>query len=554
MAGNIYAQERERREQEGFVAPPAGPNIYRAERLQRGEMPIEDQTAEEAQETTWTGRSTETLKGAGTAISDALTESMDTGYDTSNIDPATMDALGTPTFGPQERAQTAISESLSAASNVIVDGGLSMLQAIVPDSMQDFVIGYSRKAWDEIAQTPIMKKGIEAASMGIQEYAEWAKENPNHARRLEESINIGALGKARRGLTGKDVSTDMRGAQTTIERPQYTPRRGETYLKKNKKDQMNNRKAQARDLVAPDNYDPKNGSYYEAPGGEVRWDPNTWVKEVMDEMVKVPDMNPKKSYVYNMNKMREKSQSFKDELDELVRTKGGTVNKQSLKAGLANSVNALDSEVLLGTEAGGIARKIYAKTSKLIDEYPGDSAGILEVRRELDRWVNSQKSVFDANFESATTIALRDIRGMLNDTVSKTTKSSKVDGLLKRQHKLLTAADMLEEKAAKQADTWAGRLVQKFEKNTGHKIPTTPLAQVATIGAATAVGGGAGLAAAGGLLGLYKGGKWLFSTDGKKWLSQMVKLSDSVPALKPEVNALIQFSQGLNPDEEPVDE
>jgi hypothetical protein len=217
-------------------------------------------------------------------------------------------------------------------------------------------------------------------------------------------------------------------------------------------------------------------------------------------------------------------------------------------------VNALEKEVLLSGDAEAIARKIYAKTTRLIDEYPGDSAGILEVRRELDKWVNSQKSVFDSNFESATTIALRDIRGALNDTVSKTTKSTKVDGLLKRQHKLLTAADMLEEKAARQADGLVGRYIQKFEKATGHKIPTTPLAQAATVGAATAFAGVPGLATAGGLIATYKGAKWLFSVDGKRWLSQMVQLSDTIPALKPEINALIQFSEGLNPEEEPVDE
>jgi hypothetical protein len=513
------------------------------------EKDVEDMTSEEVQKKTYAERSMGTLQEAGTSISDALAQGVDTGYDTSNIDPATMDALGAPTFGPQERVQTALSDTLSAASNIVVDGGLTLLQSIVPDSMQDFVIGYSRQAWDEIAQTPVMREGIALAQAGAEEYAAWAKENPNHAKRLEESINIGALGKARRGTKGTRKEGEMR-----TEQPNYTPRRGETYLKKNKKDQMNNRKAQARDLIAPDNYDPKNGSYYEGTDGTVRWDPNTWVKETMDEMVKVKDMNHKKSYVHNMNAMREKSQSFKIELDELVLTKGGAVDKQSLKTGLANSVNALEKEVLLSGDAEAIARKIYAKTTRLIDEYPGDSAGILEVRRELDKWVNSQKSVFDSNFESATTIALRDIRGALNDTVSKTTKSTKVDGLLKRQHKLLTAADMLEEKAARQADGLVGRYIQKFEKATGHKIPTTPLAQAATVGAATAVAGVPGLATAGGLIATYKGAKWLFSVDGKRWLSQMVQLSDTIPALKPEINALIQFSEGLNPEEEPVDE
>jgi hypothetical protein len=165
--------------------------------------------------------------------------------------------------------------------------------------------------------------------------------------------------------------------------------------------------------------------------------------------------------------------------------------------------------------------------------------------------------VFDADLESAVSIALKDIRGYLNDTVKKSTKSTRVGPLLDKQHKLLTAGDMLEEKAMKQADTWFGRTIQKFEKATGEKIPTTPLAQAATatalVGAAS-LGGGAAAASAASLIAGYKGLKWLYSADGRQWLVKMVRLTDTIPQLKPEVNALVQMSQGLQPPVVPVPE
>jgi hypothetical protein len=479
----------------------------------------------------------DTLEEAQMNFGDKVLDGQIQGVDTSNISPEMMEKFGEPTASLAERTQSAASEVLSAGSSILVDGGISLVRSLIPDSWEDSIVDFSRDKWEAIAKSPIMQQGIEYAKAGKKEYDEWAKANPEWATRLNEAVNIGALGRA----PGKTLP-----GQT----PNAPKLRGETYIRKQNKNNMNNRKAATQELLEPPTKKNNYGKYYEDKRGTVRWDPNSWTRDVIDEVVKVKDVSPKKSFVHNMNAVRGRSQSFRKELDDLVSTKGTKVNVGGLKEKLQSSVDSMADEVLLSSDAEKMAAKIYRKTEQLLDASDGTSMGVLNVRRQLDEWVNSQRNVFDATFESATSIALREIRGILNNTVSKSTKSAKVDTLLKRQHKLLTAGDMLEEKAMKQADTYFGRFLEKFERDHGIKFPTTPLAQAATVGAATATMGTTGLLASVGGFGAYKGARWLTSPDGKKWLAAAVKLTDQYPNLKPEVNALVQLSEGLKPEEE----
>lgn len=494
---------------------------------------------EEAYPDTFFGQLRQSLEEAQTVVSDRTFGGEDLTYDTSNIDPAIMEAFGQPKLGMDARVQTAASETVKAGSNILIDGGMRIVKTMVPDFVQDAVVDFSRSTWDQFSSNPTVKKGLETLGEGMEAYQGWAKEHPEEARRIGEAINLGAFGRAQGKL-----------------RPNRTPdapkRRGDTYLKKNAKDGLNNRKAQVRNMLEPATKKHNYGTYYEDARGTIRWDPNNWIREVIDETARVRGFNPKRSYVHNMNATRKQSRQFKVELDELVSKRGGKVNIGQVKADLQSSIDDLAEEVLLTGDAEAMARKIYLKAEKLLDASDGTAKGVLDARRALDEWVSTQRNVYDSSFESATTYALRDIRGTMNDAVDSWTRSPRVKELLGRQHKLLTAADMLEEKLMKQADTWFGRLVQNVESATHTKFPTTPLAAGATLAAGAAIAGPAGIGGGAALFGAYKGAKWLMSVDGKRWLAQVVRYTDTYPQLKPEVNALIQISNGLDPSEESV--
>ncbi len=437
---------------------------------------------------------------------------------------------------PKSPAQVVVGEAadvLQAGSNILVDGGLTMLDTLMPDVWQEAVKDFSREKWDMVLANPVAQKGLEAAKSGLETYNAWAKENPDWAESLEDIVSITPLARA----------------------ANFRPR-GETYIRKLNKEGDSNKKRRVFDMLRPVNKDLSKDKYFENDKGVIIWDPSTWTREIIDETTKVEGVSPNRSFVHNINALEAAVDAERKSLDARIAKSEKPINLQSVKTGLANKVNNLESETLLVGDALTTGMRVYKRAAQLLDESDGTALGVLNARRKLDEWVRGQSNVYDAAKESATSIALKDIRGYLNDVVSDNVKSARVKQSLTKQHKLLTATDMLLEKAAREADTRFGRLIQKIENETTLKLPTTPLAQAATIGAAgTAVGmgGGAGLAVAGGLgavLAGYKGGKWLFSPDGKRWLANAMVTLDSNPVTRPEAIALQQLVQGLEQPEE----
>jgi hypothetical protein len=289
-------------------------------------------------------RTANTFDEAKTSITDSIMQGYDDNYDTSKLDPAMAEKFGMPTKSPMQRTGEVVSETLGAGSNILMDGGLTLIQSLVPDAWEDAIIDYSRTTWEKIAQSPVAREGLEVAKSGMEAYGEWAKENPDYAQAIGDAVAVGSLGRS--------------GA----------PRRGDTYLKRQQKLGVSNRKGHTKEMLTPASKKNNYGSYYEDKQGTVRWDPNTWTREVIDEVVRVPEVNPSKSYVHNMNAVREASQGYKGVLDDLVSTKGTTINKQAVKHGLANKVNSLSDDTLLTGNPLDKAIKIYTKASKLIDE------------------------------------------------------------------------------------------------------------------------------------------------------------------------------------------
>ena len=133
--------------------------------------------AEEEAETTFAERTAETVQGAATSITDELLGS-ETDMDTSNIPEDVLGHFGAPTTSALERTQGSVADVVGATSNVVIDGGLTLIQSIMPDSWEESVKDFSRSAWESISESPIMKEGIEVAKSSYEEYQKWAEKNP----------------------------------------------------------------------------------------------------------------------------------------------------------------------------------------------------------------------------------------------------------------------------------------------------------------------------------------------------------------------------------------
>ena len=429
---------------------------------------------------------------------------------------------------PAGHAQTATSDAISYVGERIVDMGFTAAKALIPDDWEDAIVDFSEASWTKLMQNPKFAEGIGFAKDGLEAYQGWADENPDLSRRLEEVINISSV-------AGSKLVPSKAGDFPQLER------------KVAAKD-LSNRKVGVSQMMEPIGKKGE-GNLVINPKTKVKeYVPSKWEQEVNDVVVRTPGVNPKTPFTDNMNAVRNRALSYKDELDTLVLKIGGDIDKQKVLTGLANKVNNLHTETLLSGNALDMGIKIYGRAQELIKASDGTAAGLLQARRDLDKWVNGQRKTFDSDFETATGIALREVRNFLNDTVADATGSPHVKTLLDKQHKLLTAGDALESKALREADGRIGRMIQKWEDKTGGKVPTTPLAQAASavyLGSKAAV-----VAPVGALFGMYKGLKWLGTNHGKLWLNQMKKAAAQSPFLKPEVLALQQLADGLGPTEE----
>lgn len=433
------------------------------------------------------------------------------------------------------RVQGVLSQLIVGGSNILVDGGMTLVRSMIPDDWEDAIVDFSREKWDQIAQNPTVKEGLEFAQESMEAYAAWAKENPGEAKKIEELVNIAAIARPIRALP-----------------------KGQPIKRAGGKQRANNRREQVGELLEPIGKKGDGDITTEGLFDTKVYVPSPREKDIIEEVIKVPSVKPRKSSTYNRSAITQHASKMAKELDEYILKKGNPIiNRDSLNASLANRVNKLADETLLTGNALEAGIKVYHKAQELIDASDGSALGLLQVRRDLDKWIRSQKNVFDADLENGTSIAVREIRRELNSQVNKAMPSEFVSNSLERQSKLWSARDMLDGKAFKEPDTALGRLLEKARSVTGLHVSATPVGVAATGGVIGSIFGSApamgSLVGGGAALTGYAAIKAMRGPRAKEIVGSLLKLADDYPILAPEVNALIQLSEDLGPPEEEVE-
>ena len=130
---------------------------------------------------------------------------------------------------------------------------------------------------------------------------------------------------------------------------------------------------------------------------------------------------------------------------------------------------------------------ILDEAKKLISTSDGTATGILQARKDLDKWLDGidPKMVNDEYMDSKAK-ALKIIREAMNNAVGDAVPDVDVKGLLRKQYLMYKAYDNLGDKAMGMAKTSLARSYINAKRVTGMAIPTTPLAMAATASAASA--------------------------------------------------------------------
>lgn len=192
--------------------------------------------------------------------------------------------------------------------------------------------------------------------------------------------------------------------------------------------------------------------------------------QIQDAVKTVPGISESNTLLQNSNAIHDaigttaqdlKNQLFSREIQPIV-------TQEKWQTFLDTAKASVSENPLLTGDAEATANKIINKFKSLLPQQGDITANdVLDARQSLDRWMNNQKggSIFDPAKETAVSTGLRIVRQGANDLLSSVAEDVPVKELLKKQSLLYDAIDNIAPKAAKEAGSTIGRVVQTIKKH-----------------------------------------------------------------------------------------
>ena len=411
------------------------------------------------------------------SIGEGLTSSIETlksGYD------ETIDLLDKDVIEGRTGVPLMLTKSLLPAAGEVVTTGLKTagqaLSLAVPDFIEDYTMeGLSSIAYD-ISETPLFKEGLEAASQGFGKFLKFKDNYPSEAEYLSSGFDIGLMGlPASKVPPVTDTLDKWSWNKTNAGRLQGVEQRRDIVSQ----------------ILAPVKLEKKDISRTDTKGllGRVTTTPDPLEQEVISVVSLIPEVKGSNNPVKNANAVLDEINATAERLIKRLKLKGNpTINTKGLNA----SMDAEVAKYFAGNAAKvSIAspkkmQAILDEAKKLISASDGTATGILQARKDLDKWLDGidPKMVNDEYMDSKAK-ALKIIREAMNSSVGDAVPDVDVKGLLRKQYLMYKAYDNLSDKAIGMAKTSLARSYINAKRVTGMAIPTTPLAMAATASAAT---------------------------------------------------------------------
>lgn len=369
----------------------------------------------------------------------------------------------------------------------LVGTGISLsareISKFIPDSVEKKVVDGVTDTVKKLGEIPTVQNALEAIGEGYQSYLQWKSENPNDAMGVESIINVAevfAPSFKRKPIPDKTMFRTQ--ADKQFDRAKHL--------------ETHQRRDYLEDFITPistkANDEERVKRMTENAKGRNVYNPSQEEIEMVNVLKRTP-INADNSLVGNMVILKKEVSKAHNSLVKQLGKSKVKLNKKELNTELEAIVDDLqETNTVLVGDASVVAKRIFSKAQQLMAKTDGSPAQLMQVRRDLDKWVEkSGKGSFDGN-ENAYTVAQRAVRDFLNTKVADAVPETAVLDKLRKQHLLLRAEDRLKPKAAQEADTKLGRRVDNFYHATGTTPPKTMLGKVATVGLATSIVGGAG--------------------------------------------------------------
>ena len=385
-----------------------------------------------------------------------------------------MSPLGVPLYAVGEVALPAATEAMTSVGRA----GMRTASTLYPDIVEEPVVDAVRTTLDFIKSSDIYQTVSGFLENSLSDYEQYKAEAPENIKReiraFESLVDIGLL------------------AMPSSKRPPFEGKIGDVgaeLSRMGRRQQITNRKEAIADMLEPTVLEKGEGKVtIEGVLRSKTYNPSPREAEIIDVASLVPDLKPNKTFTENYNVVDAEIGRVRERLDSRIRNQGNPpIDKDAVVSELGELVDSiLDSdEFALGGGIPSFVSAIFNRAKTLIAESDGTTLGLLNVRRELDRWIeNNSPATFTGDFVNSKKLANGLIRDLVNQKVGEAVPSVDVSGLLRKQHLLFDAKDQLFIKKELEARNAIGRLLTNVQRSLGVRTPLTPLGIYGTGGIA----------------------------------------------------------------------
>jgi len=485
-------------------------------------------------------------------VSDSLIKESAINRGTSILE--TIKASATGKLNPAQTGINVVGQGVGFGFDVLGTLISKGIQAI-PEQIKKPVASVINNLASKMSNNPTIYKGLTAINEGVDRYNAWKLKNPENAKTVEGLVNVAMLAPVgsgtKTGLAGVGKEAGVVGR--TLEKSGLEAANIE-------------KQSFVRELVSPIRTkvvkEAQVARTTEAGTGIFKRSviaPTTQELKAENAVLKVADVSPTKTFQQNYNIISEANVNAAKQLEKAIAENNFIISKKEVISKLNTVKETLkDSPTIVG-DAQKTADRLLAGAIKIVNENEGTGLGVLKARKAYDSWVLDQKpKVFDAVSDNAFTIANREVRNILNDILDKKATNVGVKDQLSYQASLFNALDVIRSKAAQEADTAFGRLLQRTGEILGTKnkivqglaatVGIGGLGAAATFAPAAAVIGGIALL-------VYKGGKLVLNPQIRIWLGRILQeiekaLPKATPAKKLDLNNLKKQIRAIIDNEE----
>lgn len=320
------------------------------------------------------------------------------------------------------------------------------------------------EARDWVLNSEEGKEAMEAISKGQHHYGVWCKKHPQRCKTLGSVVNLGMAFKPIKEKWNADpvptFGTKQHLGKKMADNAHISSKAGK-------------RSDKIQELLHPKDIDTEMSMRMEQKGllRTNTLELNDLEKEMIENVSRLKTVNPNRSNQYNLTAIRKantkKAEFLKmrlEKIDDIF------IDSNVVKANIERDISELfKAKVWLSTtEGAGTAVKMHAqKALELLEEFPKTPAGLLQVRKAFDKYINGSKpGTFNPIYNNATSEALMTIRTSLNKYLDDIVPSEHIEvhKALAEQASLWRATHLLKPKAIKEMSNAVGRTWQNVSR------------------------------------------------------------------------------------------